>query len=208
MIWIVNFPFCNFFSLERYLRVRSHQYRTLSAADLPDPKDTLFLPGVGTFSQGMNYLRKTRLDESIVRHGLADGRIVGICLGMQMLVQASSESHGVDGLSLIAGNCEHIPASPTFSVPHICWNGLMFPEPLHQCFTPFSEPSGFSKADYYFVHSYHVIPESPSAIIASFPHPSGPLAAAIASDNIYGFQFHPEKSGPAGYALLDHVLGL
>ncbi len=208
MIWIVNFPFCNFFSLERYLRVRSHPYRLLTAADRLEPLDILLLPGVGTFAQGMDYLRGSHLASEIVRHANAGGRIIGICLGMQMLVQASSESPGVLGLSLIGGVCERIPASPKFSVPHIGWNGLMFPASLHQSFLPFGQPSGSSTSDYYFVHSYHVIPESSVTIVAAFDHPSGPLAAAIATDKIIGFQFHPEKSGPAGYSLLDHVLAL
>ncbi|MBD2548378.1 imidazole glycerol phosphate synthase subunit HisH [Microcystis elabens FACHB-917] len=208
MIWVVNFPFCNFFSLERYLRVRSHPYRLLTIADQLEPQDILLLPGVGTFAQGMDYLRASNLANAIVQHASAGGRIVGICLGMQMLLQASSESPGVVGLSLIAGVCERIPASSKFSVPHIGWNRLVFPESLHQCFLPFGKPSGYSKADYYFVHSYHVIPECPFAIAAAFEHPAGHLAAAIATNKIIGFQFHPEKSGPAGYALLDHVLNL
>lgn len=208
MIWVVNFPFCNFFSLERYLRVRSRPYRLLTAADQPDPRDIVLLPGVGTFAQGIDYLHVSHLAAVIVQHANAGGKIVGICLGMQMLVQASSESPGSLGLSLIAGVCERIPMSSKFSVPHIGWNEVVFPEFLHQSFLPFGKPSGYSEADYYFVHSYHVIPESPVTIVAAFEHPFGPLAAAIAKDRIIGFQFHPEKSGPAGYALLDHVLDL
>jgi glutamine amidotransferase len=207
MIRVVNLPFCNFYSLERYLRVRSHAYQILGESDFLSASDTILLPGVGTFSQGMDYLAITGLGPMIQEHACAGGRVVGICLGMQMLLEASSESPGVNGLGLISGDCERIPASPSFSVPHIGWNSLVLPPSLHASVEQLGPPSGVSLSDFYFVHSYVARPLSADAVIASFQHPNGLLAAAVASVNVIGFQFHPEKSGAAGYALLDHVLG-
>jgi len=208
VIKVVNFPFCNFYSLERYLRVSSHEYQILSCVDSPSVSDILILPGVGTFRQGMDFLQETDLASVIFRHASAGGRVIGICLGMQMLLNASSESPGVDGLGLIPGICDLIPADPFFSVPHIGWNSLVLPECLHPIVAPLGLPSGVSSSDFYFVHSFVAKPSACDAIIASFEHPSGHLAAAISLGSVIGFQFHPEKSGSAGYKLLDHVLSI
>ena len=206
VIQVVNFPFCNFYSLERYLRVASHTYQQLSSGIVPSDSDTIILPGVGTFQEGMNYLRDTGLAEIILEHANAGGRVIGICLGMQMLLNSSSESPGVEGLGLIPGACERIPVDPSFSVPHIGWNSLVLPESLHSSVSQLGPPSGSSYSDFYFVHSYVAKPIAAGATIATFNHPSGHLAAAIGNGSVIGFQFHPEKSGSAGYALLDHIL--
>ena len=207
VIRVVNFPFCNFYSLERYLRLSAHAYRVLSCAESPSASDIILLPGVGTFRQGMDYLLETGLAPIILKHANAGGRVIGICLGMQMLLNSSSESPGVEGLGLISGVCERIPVAPSFSVPHIGWNSLLLPEFLHPCVAQLGKPQGVSYSDFYFVHSYVAKPSLVDATIASFEHPSGQQAAAIGLGNVFGFQFHPEKSGSAGYALLNHVLG-
>jgi len=207
VVQVVNFPFCNFYSLERFLRVSSHTYRIASAASPPHPCDTIMLPGVGTFREGMDYLRETGLASMIIKHANAGGQVIGICLGMQMLLSRSSESPGVEGLGLIPGVCERIPVAPTFFVPHIGWNSLVLSKFLPTNVSTLGLPSGVSVSDFYFVHSYVAKPLVDEATIASFEHPSGHLAAAIALGSVIGFQFHPEKSGSAGYALLNQVLG-
>ena len=208
MIWVVNFPFCNFFSLERYLRVITRPFRILNNCDTPSSTDIILLPGVGTFGQGMDFLKLSRLESLLIKHVSLGGKVVGICLGMQLFFQASSESPGVEGLGLIDGSCELIPVTSGFAVPHIGWNALVFPESLHSCFLPFAKPLGLSMSDYYFVHSYYAKTNYPDSVVAAFEHPTGLMAAAVALDNVIGLQFHPEKSGPAGYALLDQILAL
>jgi glutamine amidotransferase len=205
MIKVVNFPFCNYFSLERYFRIRTLPCQILEDSDQLIPTDTVVLPGVGTFRQGMEVLVSMNLAKLIRDHAERGGKLVGICLGMQMMLQSSTESPGIEGLGLIPGGCEQIPESPSFSVPHIGWNEIKITDSQHNILAPLRGSSGWSKSDFYFVHSYHAKPLEPDAIIASFEHPSGMLSAAIASKNCIGFQFHPEKSGSAGYALLDRV---
>ena len=78
MIRVVNFPFCNFYSLERYLRIRTQHFQVLAPTDLLSPDDTILLPGVGTFRQGMDYLSMTGLKQMIQAHASAGGRVVGI----------------------------------------------------------------------------------------------------------------------------------
>jgi len=205
MIKVVNFPFCNFFSLERYFRVRTLPYQILESSDRLSAADTIVLPGVGTFDLGMEFLKSMQLSKLIRDHAKRDGKLVGICLGMQMLLQSSAESPGIEGLSLIPGSCERIPKEYSFYVPHTGWNEINITDCKDNILAPFRCPSGWSKSDYYFVHSYYAKPFEANSVIASFKHPSGMLAAAIANKNCMGFQFHPEKSGSAGYALLDRV---
>ena len=92
MIYIVNFPFCNFFSLERYLRVRNNAYRVLSSEDQLSPDDFVILPGVGTFENAMAYLTNNNLVPVLQSHVDRGGRLLGICLGMQLLFESSEES--------------------------------------------------------------------------------------------------------------------
>ena len=209
MIYIVNFPFCNFFSLERYLRVRNSAYRVLSSEDQLSPDDFVILPGVGTFENAMAYLTNNNLVPVLQSHVDRGGRLLGICLGMQLLFESSEESPGVKGLALLRGACVSIPSATGFRVPHIGWNHLIAPDGYNSNsdIYDFSTSSGYSLADYYFVHSYVVEPSSSSVISACFQHPEGALCASVASSNVLGVQFHPEKSGADGYALLDRLLG-
>jgi glutamine amidotransferase len=210
MIYVVNFPFCNFFSLERYLRVRNKPYRILAPGDQLLSSDQVILPGVGTYEQAIVYLRDQQLVPVLQGHVDRGGKILGICLGMQLLFEFSEESPGFPGLALLPGNCVPIPLAPGFRVPHIGWNHLITPseKSTYSFLYDFSSSSGCSHADYYFVHSYVVEPTRPSMISAYFQHPAGPLCASVVSFNILGVQFHPEKSGPDGYALLDRLLAV
>jgi glutamine amidotransferase len=208
MIYIVNFPFCNFFSLERYLRVRNKPYQILTFSDKPSSADHVILPGVGTYGQAMSYLNDQHLVPALQAHVDRGVKLLGICLGMQLLFGFSQESPGVKGLSLLSGGCVPIPPAPGFRVPHIGWNQLVAPEGENSqsCLYDFSATSGCSSSDYYFVHSYVVRPTNKSVISACFQHPSGPLCASVSYQNITGVQFHPEKSGVDGYTLLDGLL--
>lgn len=170
-------------------------------------KDTIVLPGVGTFGQAMNFLNSQGLTQLIQRHAANGGQILGICLGMQLLFDSSDESPNIEGLHLLSGHCSAIPKTNEFRVPHIGWNQLHVPVAKEAACKHFSAFDGFSSADFYFVHSYVVHPHDSDIITACFAHPSGLLCAAVASNSIMGVQFHPEKSGSDGYALLNHLLG-
>ena len=206
MIKVVNFPFCNFHSLERYLRVRSRSFSILNSSDCLIPSQTVLLPGVGTFGRAMAYLHQQGMTNMLKTHADSGGKFLGICLGMQLLFEYSEESPEIEGLGLISGGCQLIPADPLFNVPHIGWNSLKLSDTSVNAFASLVDRDGYSKADFYFVHSYVVKPIQVSVITASVDHPSGPLAAAVSAGNVVGFQFHPEKSGKAGYTLLDNVL--
>jgi glutamine amidotransferase len=205
MLKIVEFPFCNLKSVKRFLEISDISYDTLSPNSLLPDKDIILIPGVGTFDEGMTYLRNNDLVDAIKLHVSSGGKLIGICLGMQLLMDSSEESPGVDGLGLINGTCQLIPPAKDFMVPHIGWNHTEFISASIS--TLYLDSTEFlSKPDYYFVHSYHVVPIDKSHLLATFSHPTGNLAAAINSQNIFGLQFHPEKSGPGGYHLLQLLI--
>ena len=205
-IKVVNFPFCNFFSLERYLRVKKKKFSILDEFNSLKNEDIVIIPGVGTFREGMSFLKKYGLDKKLLSHALKGGKIIGICLGMQMLFNASEESHNIEGLGLINGICKKIPDSKKFRVPHIGWNSLEIQSENIFFSKNLKLRNYLSERDFYFVHSYYVLPKQEQRIIAKFSHPYGLLAAAVNKNNIIGFQFHPEKSGKAGYDLLDEII--
>ena len=206
MIYVVNFPFCNYHSFARYLNVRSLKYQAITQRTSMAVEDILVLPGVGTFKQGMDYLMVTGLKDQIQRHVSEGGKLLGICLGMQMLLEESDESPNTVGLSVISGTCKKIRSKKSFAVPHIGWNSIRLTEFSTSDFEVIGPRCGESNSDYYFVHSYHAHTLSMRETMATFNHPEGDLAAIIARDNIIGLQFHPEKSGRAGYELLDQLL--
>ena len=202
---IINFPFCNFFSFQRYLEIRSISYSILSESNPPETiEEFIVIPGVGTFGQAMDFLSKKNLIPIIKSHVQNGGNLLGICLGMQLFFDSSNESKDVDGLGIIKGKCSEIKECEHFKVPHIGWNEI-------ECTTKYSIFNNLlnkdfnSKVDFYFVHSYIVNPSDNNLITSTFKHPESKLCASVQYENAIGLQFHPEKSGQGGYHLLDNI---
>lgn len=157
----------------------------------------LVLPGVGAFGAAMESLRTRDLEPHIQKH-VADGRhLMGICLGMQLLLNTSSESPGARGLGLIPGAVERIPRQAGMRVPHVGWTSLTSVE------SPFEELRAGD--DFYFVHSYVAQPTDEAAVIARAEYGTTQMVAAVMSGNVVGFQFHPEKSSRPGGRLLRQI---
>lgn len=168
----------------------------------------LILPGVGAFAHGMQRLRQTGLDV-VVKDFCAQGRpFLGVCLGMQMLLENSEEQGQHEGLGLIPGSVVRIAdktadGSP-HKVPHIAWAALSVP--AAQTAQAWSDsplapvrPGGDT---YYFVHSYAAVPAQPQHNFAEAAYDGYVFSAVVRRDNIMGMQFHPERSGPAGLRVL------
>lgn len=156
--------------------------------------DRLLLPGVGAFDQAMQRLRAGGLADAIVDFAATGKPVLGICLGMQLLMDSSAE--GVDsGLSIIPGTCHRFVAAPGVRVPHMGWNVVR----------PVREDALFEGLEtdprFYFVHSYHVVPESEDHVLAVTPH-GGEFVSMVRRDRVVGAQFHPEKSHAFGMQLL------
>ena len=122
---IVNFPFCNVSSIVRFFESSCIQYELFSEEFSIDLSDCVILPGVGTFMQGIAFLDQINMINPLRSHFSNGGKIIGICLGMQLLLSSSDESPGVTGLNIIPGHCKLISASNEFLVPHIGWNEII-----------------------------------------------------------------------------------
>ena len=176
---------------------KAFEYLGYSADIVSSPEelkkyDALILPGVGAFPKCMEMLRKRGLAEVIVAQA-QEKPLLGICLGMQMLLDSSTEMGGDQGLGLIPGKVERIDTD--LKLPHIGWNSLKIvnPNPLTK---------GLSDGDYvYFVHTF-AAKVSESADLALTTDYGNPVTAMVAKGNVFGCQFHPEKSGDVGMTIL------
>lgn len=160
--------------------------------------DRLVFPGQGAFPDCMERLRSAGLDEA-VRAQIDSGRpFLGICLGLQTLLDRSEEHGGTQGLGVVAGDVVAFEPADGLKVPHMGWNEVVLTEQGRDHPVLASLPR---RQHYYFVHSFHARPEDPSWVVAEAEH--GPaFCAALARDNVLACQFHPEKSQAAGDALL------
>ena len=166
--------------------------------------DKLVLPGVGGVRGCMNELRRLELDQLVVE---ASQKVpmLGICLGMQLMLEFSEENDGVQALGLFPGQVVRFPDPPNdggadrLKVPHMGWNRVRQTRP-HPVWAGVPDESWF-----YFVHSYHARPSRPEHVIgmSDYVHP---FACALARDNLVAFQFHPEKSQSAGLRLLSNFV--
>jgi glutamine amidotransferase len=160
-----------------------------------DAADGLIIPGVGAFAAGMESLVARGLDAPI-RRAAAEGRpVLGICLGMQLLFERSSELGDTTGLGLIPGDVTRLQA-PGRRIPHIGWNEVTFVRP--SSLTDDLPPAG---AAFYHVHSYAAWPADPDDVVATTTY-GETFTTIVARGGVMGTQFHPEKSSGHGLALL------
>lgn len=162
--------------------------------------EKLILPGVGSFDSGMQKLKKSGLIDAIKKHAVEDQKpLLGICLGMQMLGRKSEEGSEV-GLNLIPFDNKrfNFNGDTLLKIPHMGWDiitSVINDDPLIESLEP--------KQRYYFVHSYHAVCDSEDNVLLKCEYGYS-FAAAVKKDNIYGVQFHPEKSHKFGMALLEN----
>lgn len=167
--------------------------------------DRVVLPGVGAFVAGMSALKHRELDEVVRKVAGAGTPLLGICLGMQMLMEESEEFGLTLGLGLIQGRVVEIPASTPagqlLKRPHIGWNELLLPSHGKTWEGSLLEDTPVGDA-MYFVHSFMADPTLPEDRLADCLYGGIPIAATIKHDNVMGCQFHPEKSGASGLEIL------
>jgi glutamine amidotransferase len=168
--------------------------------------DSLILPGVGNFSDCMGLLKIGGFTEALAQEVKGYGRpLLGICVGMQMLADLSTEGAAIhqetSGLGFIPGRVEHVRIlGCSLRVPHVGWNAITrvgAPDPLLD-----GLPDG---TDFYFVHSYAFVPREPADVLATADY-GVPLTAAVRRGHVWGTQFHPEKSSRAGFQLLRNFI--
>jgi len=196
MIRIIDYGVGNLFSLRSSLRAIG-----IDADYTGDPAeirkaDKLILPGVGAFRDAREALRRTGLDRVVQEEAGKGKSLMGICLGMQMLFDRSYEYGEYEGLGLIPG--EIVPMEggipKELPIPHIGWNELALKQP-----SPLMKNT--ANGDYvYFVHSYYA--ETPAEYVIATTDYGVEMTAAVQKDNVYGCQFHPEKSSEVGLSIL------
>lgn len=199
MLAIVDYGVGNLFSLSSSLRAAGAEVTITGDQAVLAQADRIILPGVGAFGDAADALCRSGLDRAVLREAAQGKPLLGICLGMQLLFDYGTEYGQHAGLGLIPGSVrpvrEYIPNG--YKIPHIGWNALRFPtgKPVSPLFRHIRE------GDFvYFVHSFCGA-DCEESIIASAEY-GGLLPAAVARGNVYGVQFHPEKSGDVGLNIL------
>ena len=199
MIAIIDYGVGNLFSLTCSLTAIGAEAAAVTSPEAVRSASKIILPGVGAFGDAAALLRKNRMDKLIIQAVESGTPLLGICLGMQLLFDYSLEYGRHEGLGLIHGSIQPIQnvIPPDCKVPHIGWNALQFPagRPVSPLFQYISE------VDFvYFVHSFSGM-DCGESVIATSEY-GVPLTAAVARENVFGVQFHPEKSGEVGLRIL------
>ena len=199
MIAIIDYGVGNLFSLSSSFKSIGADIVVTSDPEIIRSAEKLILPGVGAFRDAAEKLRATGLDKVVIEETGKGKPLLGICLGMQMLFEKSFEYGEYEGLGLIPGSVVSMkPVVPAdYKVPHIGWNGLIFPEnkPKSKIFKYLNEGDHM-----YFVHSYYATDCEDH--VSSQTEYGALLTASAENGNVYGVQFHPEKSGEKGLSIL------
>lgn len=197
MIGIVDYGVGNLYSLTCALHSLEVEVTVSREPETLQKADSLILPGVGAFAGAMEKLKASGLDQVVTEQAKAGVPLLGICLGMQLLFEESLEFGRHPGLGLLPGQvvsmAERLPQG--LKTPHMGWNRL------HLCNGDSRLLAQSKEGDFvYFVHSYYA--QGCGAALAATTDYGIPITAAVEQDNLFGCQFHPEKSGPAGLRIL------
>lgn len=197
---IVDYGLGNLGSVANMFKRIGSDVRRISAPEEVLASDRVLLPGVGSFDHGVKRLRETGLFEPLQEFASSGRPLFGICLGMQLLFDSSEEGEE-SGLGLIPGRSRRFPTVPGLRVPHMGWNTV----------TQERQDALLANADdasrYYFVHSFHVVPERTEDVLATTPY-GGDFVSMVRSGSIFGAQFHPEKSHTFGMNILGNFASL
>ena len=196
MITIIDYKSGNLKSISNGFKKIGVDYQITDDKQVIADSDYLVLPGVGAFGSAMENLKS--FEDVIYEHVESDKPFLGICLGQQVLMSSSDESPGVKGLDLFKGHVELLGEG--VKIPHMGWNKL-------KVVTDSSILEGIDGEYFYFVHSYHVVPDN-EEIIAGTCEYGGDVVASLSQNNLFATQFHPEKSGIAGLKILKNFTNL
>jgi glutamine amidotransferase len=199
VIAILDYGMGNLRSVEKAFEHVGAEVEITHEAERIRAASGLVLPGVGAFPKAMQAIGERALDELIVERRAGGVPVLGICLGMQLLFESSVELGGADGLGLLPGEVRQLDA-PGLKIPQIGWNSVTWRQesPL---IAGLSDPAAF-----YHVHSF--APVASNGVVLGTADYGSEFVSAVAGDGVWGVQFHPEKSGPDGLALLKNFLEL
>jgi len=196
VIAIIDYGFGNLRSISKALTLLSIDNKITNSANEIDNADSIVFPGVGSFGDCIKNLDDKKILEPLKKSIKKGKPFLGICLGLQVLFEASDESPGCKGMSLLEGSIEKIEfESNNLKVPHMGWNQVEYKKTNLPLFKDIPNKSWF-----YFVHSYKS--KIDNALTDSFSNYGDDFSSAISFENIYATQFHPEKSGDLGLKVL------
>lgn len=201
MIALIDYGAGNLSSVQHALDYIGCAHQITKDPAVLQQADAAILPGVGSFGHAMTCMQQAGMVQPVLDFIGSGKPFLGICLGLQLLFESSEESPGVAGLGVLAGNIVRIPNNVEHKVPHIGWNSLQ----LHRKSGLFA---GMEAGPYvYFVHSYYLKAQDRSIVAATSDY--GVLMdVAVRKENLYAVQFHPEKSGQVGIAMLKQFAAL
>lgn len=197
MVSLLDYGAGNVRSVVNAIKSLGHDVKFINTPEDIAEADQIVFPGVGNFGQIMKNLAEKGFVEPLREYILADRPFFGICLGLQVLFEGSEEAPGVPGLGIFKGKVEAFNID--LSVPHIGWNGITCRQPS----TIFNGLRG--KEKFYFVHSYHVVPEQSDIVLTTTDY-GCKFVSSIQKGRLVATQFHPEKSGRGGLKLLNNFL--
>jgi len=201
---IVDYSIGNLYSVKKACEKVGLDATITSDRSFIEKSDALILPGVGAFGSAMNNLSEYDLIDCIKVYVKTGKYVMGVCLGMQLLMETSSEFGTQQGLGLIKGNCQRFQEEGRIKIPQITWNTIYAPDG-ETAFDPSSPLKGLTSGSYmYFVHSYYVKPTDPKDILSLTEYSDFEYCSSVKKDNIIGFQFHPEKSGDDGLLIYNN----
>jgi glutamine amidotransferase len=196
---VLDYGMGNLRSVEKALERVEAQALITADPDRAREADGVILPGVGAFPRAMERVRELGFDALIDESIEAGTPVLGICLGMQLLFERSSELGGAEGLGVFGGEVRELEA-PGMKLPHIGWEPVAWTR---------ESPLGQGIADgtpFYFVHSFAPYEVDPADVLGTARH-GEPFVCAVGRDGVWGFQCHPEKSSQAGLRLYDNFVG-
>lgn len=195
MVAIIDYGAGNLQSVKKALDFIGAESVITGNKDEINAASHIILPGVGSFADAMSCIRERDLEDTIKQAADGSKYFLGICLGLQLLFSSSEESPNVKGLGVFDGEIVTIPRNNGLKVPHIGWNSVELKQ-RNGIFENINDNSYF-----YFVHSYY-LKNAPEEIVAGVTEYGVPIQCAVQKGRVCATQFHPEKSGEAGIALL------
>ena len=208
MIAVIDYGMGNLRSVEKALEISGAKTVVTSSARAIAGCDKIVFPGVGAFGDAMKELKSRRLVEPI-KDAIACGKpFLGLCLGLQLLFEKSEEAPGVKGLGILKGDVRRFrfKRGNALKVPHMGWNNIAYSLKLKAISLKLLR--GVPDNSYmYFVHSYYAVPKNKKDILTTTDY-GIKFASGVCKDNIYGLQFHPEKSQELGLRILKNFVEL
>ena len=204
MITVVDYGMGNLRSVQKALELFCPNVKISSSPQDILASDKLVLPGVGAFDKAMEELKERNLAEAIVKF-IEKGRpFLGVCLGLQLLFSESEEGGKAKGLDVLKGSVKKFKETKGLKIPHMGWNNIKLKIKNKKS----KILDGIEDGSYmYFVHSYYVEPEDKGIILCQTKY-GDIFTSGVHKDNIYAFQFHPEKSQACGLKIVENFVGI